>query len=167
MVSSPSPPERISAPWPPERISAPWPPASTSSSGVPTITSPVSATVTVKSTGAVVDDVPSSLAVASTERLIVPKKSAGGVSCKLLRLANSAGSSIVQVPSKLSVPSESIAPVGIPEIVTLRSSEPSISVVAADTSRSIAVSSSPDASFAPTVGSSATPETGTLTGLIV
>ena len=87
-----------------------------------------------------------SVEVAVTPRSNVPEKSSGGV---LVRLSGRSGSvarssdEIVHVPSPLSVPAESTAPSGTPEIVTESDSEPSVSLNDAEISIAIAESSSP------------------------
>ena len=67
----------------------------------------------------------------------------------------------VQVPSPLSVPADRLAPAGTPEIVTLRTSEPSWSVRPEVIFSAMAVSSSPAAAATSSVGASASGATDT------
>ncbi len=70
----------------------------------------------------------------------------------------------VQVPSLLLMPALRTAPVGTPDIVIDRLSEPSVSPSTAEISSAIAVSSRPAASPMVTVGASASPLTDTVNG---
>ena len=108
----------------------------------------------------------SSVDIAVAVRFMSPLKSAGGVTVKSAKSLRSLPS-IVQVPLPLSVPSERVAPVGTPEMVTLRVSEPSVSVRAAVIETPIASPSSPSPPVAEIVVSSATPTTLTGTSTCV
>ena len=90
-----------------------------------------------------------SVEVALTDSMKSTSESAGGVT---VSPARSAGVR-VQVPSPLSVPVESAAPVGTPEMVmSVMVSEPSMSLSATPISSGIAESSAPAASLIVTVG---------------
>ena len=99
-----------------------------------------------------------SVEVAETVSVKSTSESAGGVT---VNPVNWAGVK-VHVPSRLSVPAESCAPVGTPEtVMSVMLSEPSTSFKATPISRAIAVSSPPVTSATVTVGTSATPVTVT------
>ena len=99
-----------------------------------------------------------SVEVAETVSVKSASESAAGV---MVRPARSAGVR-VQVPSRLSVPAESWAPDGTPEIVmSVMVSEPSTSPSATPISNAMAWSSPPLAATTSTVGTSATPVTVT------
>ncbi len=98
-----------------------------------------------------------SVDVAEMESGIEPLKLAGGS-----RVRPESWSAVsVQVPSRLSVPALSVAPLGRPETVTARLSEPSVSASAAERSSAIALSSLPVALSASSEGASATAATVT------
>ena len=116
--------------------------------------------VTVTSRLAIVVAVPPSASaeVADTDNVKSFVAFSAGVSVMPIK---SAGES-VQVPSRLSVPAESVAPNGTPAMVMLvMLSEPSTSVRATLMSSGIAVSSPPTASVTVTAGASATAVTVT------
>ncbi len=83
-----------------------------------------------------------SVVVTLTPRVKSSLLSAGGV---MLRPSRSSASS-VQVPSPLSVPADSVAPVGTPETVMETDSEPSVSSCVTSILRPMALSSLPAAS---------------------
>ena len=87
-----------------------------------------------------------SVDVAVTDKLNTPDALAGGVIVSESNRSGSAAKSsaeIVQTPSPVCDPADSVAPSGTPEIVIDRLSEPSVSVSAAAISKAMAVSSLP------------------------
>ena len=98
-----------------------------------------------------------SVDVAATDNVKSAVLSVGGV---IVRPVSCVGVSVTD-PSGFTVPVDKVAPAGMSETVTVRVSEPSMSVSAEVMSRAIAVSSVPEAVFTVRVGASASPVTET------